>query len=99
MQLIRTVASFCAEQKVINLYMKKCEAPVKHVRRQGIVSGMGYGISFFILYCTKALIFYVGSKFVENGSATNNQIFIVSSKLILILLLGTPIVAAFILSF
>ncbi|XXG82230.1 hypothetical protein AAC387_Pa10g0220 [Persea americana] len=33
---IRTVASFCAEQKVMDLYEKKCEAPIKHGRRQGI---------------------------------------------------------------
>lgn len=79
---IRTVASFCAEQKVMDLYKKKCEAPVKYGRRQGIVSGTGYSISFVVLYCTYALIFYVGAKFVENGSATGNQVFRVSSKLV-----------------
>lgn len=94
---IRTVASFCAEQKVIDLYENKCEAPIKHGRRQGIVSGMGYGFSFIVLYCTYAFIFYVGAKFVENGSATSNQVFRVSRKLVLVLLIGTSIVPAFIL--
>lgn len=94
---IRTVASFCAEQKVMDLYKKKCEAPIKHGRRQGIVSGVGYGVSFFFLYSAYALIFYVGAKFVEKGSATTHQVFRVSRKLVLVLLIGTPIVAAVIL--
>ena len=94
---IRTVASFCAEQKVMDLYEKKCEAPIKHGRRQGIVSGVAYGFSFAVLYFSYACIFYVGAKFVERGSATSNQVFRVSRKLVLILLIGTPIVAAFIL--
>ncbi|XXG82231.1 hypothetical protein AAC387_Pa10g0220 [Persea americana] len=72
---IRTVASFCAEQKVMDLYEKKCEAPIKHGRRQGIVSGVAYGFSFVVLYFSYACIFYVGAKFVERGSATSNQVF------------------------
>ncbi|KAJ8621637.1 hypothetical protein MRB53_030166 [Persea americana] len=72
---IRTVASFCAEQKVMDLYEKKCEAPIKHGRRQGIVSGVAYGFSFAVLYFSYACIFYVGAKFVERGSATSNQVF------------------------
>ena len=37
---IRTVASFCAEPKVIKTYYGKCKAPVRQGIRQGIVSGL-----------------------------------------------------------
>ncbi|XXG67844.1 hypothetical protein AAC387_Pa06g1095 [Persea americana] len=72
---IRTVASFCAEQKVIDIYKKKCEAPAKQGVRQGIVSGLGFGFSNFVLFCSYALIFYVGARFVEHGKATFSQVF------------------------
>jgi ABC-type bacteriocin/lantibiotic exporter with double-glycine peptidase domain len=75
---IRTVASFCAEHKVMKAYYKKCEAPVRQGIRQGIVSGLGFGVSFFVLYCTYALCFYVGAKFVLDGEATFTEVFRVS---------------------
>ncbi|PKA59129.1 ABC transporter B family member 9 [Apostasia shenzhenica] len=72
---IRTVASFCAEEKVMNVYEKKCQQPVKHGIRQGLISGMGYGFSFLTLYCTYALCFYVGARFVRDGTANFGQVF------------------------
>ncbi|KAL8103554.1 hypothetical protein AgCh_027943 [Apium graveolens] len=41
---IRTVASFCAEDKVMDMYQKKCEGPMK--------SGIRLGIVFFALTMT-----------------------------------------------
>ncbi|WOK97290.1 ABC transporter B family member 11-like [Canna indica] len=72
---IRTVASFCAEEKVMNAYQLKCEGPMSNGKRQGIISGLGYSFSFFILYCTYALCFYVGARFVRDGSANFTQVF------------------------
>ncbi|XP_058095200.1 ABC transporter B family member 9-like isoform X2 [Magnolia sinica] len=72
---IRTVASFCAEQKVMDLYMKKCDAPMKNGVRLGIVSGLGFGFSNFVLFCTYALCFYAGARFVQEGKATFGQVF------------------------
>ncbi|KAG0499942.1 hypothetical protein HPP92_000014 [Vanilla planifolia] len=72
---IRTVASFCAEEKVMDAYQKRCEKPMKQGIRQGLVSGVGYGFSMMTLYCTYALSFYVGAHFVHNGSATFGQVF------------------------
>lgn len=46
---IRTVASFCAEAKVMDLYMKKCEGPVKIGTRHGVITGIGFGLSMFLL--------------------------------------------------
>ncbi|KAK1276491.1 ABC transporter B family member 9 [Acorus gramineus] len=72
---IRTVASFCAEQRVMDLYRKKCESPMKHGVRTGIVSGIGYGVSFFFLFSMYALSFYVGARFVASGKATFQEVF------------------------
>ncbi|KAK7259118.1 hypothetical protein RIF29_24716 [Crotalaria pallida] len=72
---IRTIASFCAEDKVIELYRTKCEGPVKTGIRQGLISGTGYGVSFFLLHCVNALCFYVGARFVDVGKASVLDVF------------------------
>lgn len=72
---IRTVASFCAEQKVIDTYNKKCEGPLKNGVRQGLISGAGFGFSNLVLFATYSLCFYVGARFVHNGTATFGQVF------------------------
>ncbi|XP_010273385.1 PREDICTED: ABC transporter B family member 9 [Nelumbo nucifera] len=72
---IRTVASFCAEQKVMDLYQKKCDAPMKHGIRLGLASGGGFGFSFLALYCTNAACFYFGAILVQHGQATFGQVF------------------------
>lgn len=72
---IRTVASFCAENKVMNLYQNKCEAPMKQGVRLGLVSGTGFGFSFFALYCTNAFCFYIGAILVQHGKATFGEVF------------------------
>lgn len=72
---IRTVASFCAEQKVMDMYQKKCSAPEKQGVRLGLVSGIGFGFSFFALYCTNAFCFYIGSVLMQHGKATFGEVF------------------------
>ncbi|KAH7682334.1 Xenobiotic-transporting ATPase protein [Dioscorea alata] len=72
---IRTVASFCAETRVMEAYQKKCEGPLRNGVRQGIISGLGFGISFAVLYVAYAICFYVGARFIHNGSATFSQVF------------------------
>ncbi|XP_020098154.1 ABC transporter B family member 4-like isoform X1 [Ananas comosus] len=80
---IRTVASFSAEQRVLETYNKKCEAPVKQGVRQGLISGSGFGFSFLTLYLTYALCFYVGARFVHDGKATFSDVFRVFFALVL----------------
>lgn len=72
---IRTVASFCAENKVMDLYQKKCEVPEKHGMRLGLVSGTGYGFSFLALFCANAFCFYIGAVLVKHGQATFGEVF------------------------
>ncbi|KAG1341836.1 ABC transporter B family member 11 [Cocos nucifera] len=42
---IRTVASFCAEKRIMDTYEKKCKVPMKHGVRRGAISGFGFGFS------------------------------------------------------
>ena len=77
---IRTVASFCAEENIIESYRKKCEGPLKKGVRQGAISGVGYGFSFALLFCFYAVSFYVGARFVHSGTAEVGQVFRVRTK-------------------
>ena len=77
---IRTVASFSAEEKVMELYKKKCEAPLRTGIRTGIISGIGFGVSFFLLFGVYAASFYAGARMVEEGKTTFPKVFRVSSK-------------------
>ncbi|XP_027347109.1 ABC transporter B family member 11-like [Abrus precatorius] len=74
---IRTVASFCAEEKVMELYQKKCEAPIKAGIRQGIISGIGFGLSYFLLFSVYACSFYAGAKLVGDGKTSVSNVFCV----------------------
>lgn len=76
---IRTVASFCAEEKMMQLYSKKCEGPMKNGIRQGLISGTGFGVSFFLLFSVYGTSFYAGARLVEDGKATFTDVFRVSS--------------------
>ncbi|XP_025814011.1 ABC transporter B family member 4-like isoform X2 [Panicum hallii] len=80
---IRTVAAFSAEKKVMETYEKKCESPIKQGIREGVVGGLGFGFSFLAFYFTYALCFYVGAKFVQQGTATFPEVFRVFFVLVL----------------
>ncbi|VVA35378.1 PREDICTED: ABC transporter [Prunus dulcis] len=72
---IRTIASFCAEEKVIELYQKKCEGPIKTGIRRGLISGTGFGLSFFFLFSVYACSFYAGARLVAAGKTTFSDVF------------------------
>ncbi|XP_050236016.1 ABC transporter B family member 11-like [Mercurialis annua] len=80
---IRTVASFCSEDKVMQLYEKKCEAPKRTGVRLGLVSGVGFGISSLFLYCFYAISFYAGARLLEGGYTTFSDVFQVMLALIM----------------
>ncbi|KAB2625074.1 ABC transporter B family member 11-like [Pyrus ussuriensis x Pyrus communis] len=72
---IRTIASFCAEDKVMQLYQRKCEGPIKTGIRRGLISGIGFGLSFFLQFSVFACIFYAGSRLVAAGKTTFSDVF------------------------
>ncbi|KAJ6795680.1 ABC transporter B family member 11-like isoform X2 [Iris pallida] len=72
---IRTVASFSAEEKVMELYNKKCEGPRKAGIKQGLISGIGFGVSLFLMYVVYAISFYAGGRLVNSGKTTFGKVF------------------------
>ncbi|XP_057776687.1 ABC transporter B family member 11-like [Salvia miltiorrhiza] len=72
---IRTVASFCAEEKVMEMYRVKCEGPMSSGIKQGLISGIGFGISFALLFLVYATSFYAGARLVEDGKITFSDVF------------------------
>ncbi|CAN1186074.1 ABC transporter B family member 11 [Linum perenne] len=53
---IKTVASFCAEEKVMQLYRKRCEMPMKIGVKQGLISGIGLGISSLFVFFALTMV-------------------------------------------
>jgi len=72
---IRTIASFCAEDKVMDLYKSKCQGPMKTGIRQGVISGTSLGVSFALLFLVYACSFYAGAKLVEAGKTNFGGVF------------------------
>lgn len=78
---IRTIASYCVEDKVVDMYQNKCEGPIKTGVRLGIVSGVSYGIGVSSIFLFNCFIFYIGSVLEKNGKATFAEIFKVTLAL------------------
>lgn len=52
---IRTVAAFCSEEKVIDLYANELKEPSRRSFRRGQGAGVFYGVSQFFLFASYAL--------------------------------------------
>ncbi|XP_057790342.1 ABC transporter B family member 4-like [Salvia miltiorrhiza] len=72
---IRTVASFCVEEKVMEMYRIKCQGPMKNGIRQGVISGVGFGLSYALLFLVYATSFYAGARLVQDGKITFSDVF------------------------
>lgn len=72
---VRTVSSFCAQERVVALYEEKCEKPLKSGIRQGYLSGTGLAFSNFVLFACYALAFWFGSKLVQQDKASFEDVF------------------------
>ncbi|EOA36551.1 hypothetical protein CARUB_v10011664mg [Capsella rubella] len=64
---IRTVAAFCAEEKVLDLYSKELLEPSKRSFRRGQVAGILYGVSQFFIFSSYGLALWYGSISMEKG--------------------------------
>ncbi|KAK4364648.1 hypothetical protein RND71_016006 [Anisodus tanguticus] len=58
---IRTVAAFCAEEKVTDLYARELVEPAKHSFTRGQIAGIFYGVSQFFIFSSYALALWYGS--------------------------------------
>ena len=52
---IRTVAAFCAEEKILDLYARELVEPSKRSFTRGQIAGIFYGISQFFIFSSYGL--------------------------------------------
>ncbi|XP_043716624.1 ABC transporter B family member 2-like [Telopea speciosissima] len=64
---IRTIAAFCSEDKVIDLYAHELEEPSKHSFRRGQLAGIAYGVSQFFIFSSYGLALWYGSVLMGKG--------------------------------
>ncbi len=72
---IRTVCSFGYENIIYSKYERMMALPLSLAVKSGIVSGFFYGIAQFIMFIVIALIFYLGSLFVQNNGVSVDSMF------------------------
>ncbi|KAF3631761.1 hypothetical protein FXO38_26509 [Capsicum annuum] len=57
-------------QKVVQLYKRKCEGPVRAGIKEGLLSSARFGFSMFCWYYAYAVSFYAGARLIESGEVT-----------------------------
>ncbi|CAN6461005.1 unnamed protein product [Victoria cruziana] len=67
---IRTIAAFCAEAKVLNLYTQRLAEPARRSFRRGQIAGAFYGVSQFFIFTSYALALWYGSRLMHDGLAS-----------------------------
>ena len=72
---IKTVASFCAQERVVTVYNYKCQASRTQGIRTGIIGGLGFGFSNMMVYTSSALCYFVAAQFVSHGKSTFSSVF------------------------
>uniref|UniRef100_A0A7I4E2T3 Uncharacterized protein n=1 Tax=Physcomitrium patens TaxID=3218 RepID=A0A7I4E2T3_PHYPA len=80
---VRTVAAFNAEDKVVNLFQKELEAPLKRGFLRGQIAGIGYGVSQLCLFGSYGLGLWYGSELVKQGKANFGDVIRVFMVLII----------------
>ncbi|PIN22820.1 Multidrug/pheromone exporter, ABC superfamily [Handroanthus impetiginosus] len=71
---IRTVAAFCSEEKVLDLYACELFEPSKSSFRRGQAAGLFYGISQFFIFSSYGLALWYGSTLMEKELASFKSI-------------------------
>ncbi|GAV77509.1 ABC_tran domain-containing protein/ABC_membrane domain-containing protein [Cephalotus follicularis] len=71
---MRTVAAFCAEEKVLDLYSNELVEPSKRSFTRGQIAGLFYGISQFFIFSSYGLALWYGSVLMGKGLASFNSV-------------------------
>ncbi|XP_074264683.1 ABC transporter B family member 2-like [Silene latifolia] len=66
---IRTVAAFCAEEKVLDLYARELVEPSKRSFTRGQIAGIFYGVAQFFIFSSYGLALWYGSVLMGRGLA------------------------------
>ncbi len=73
---IRTVASFCNETRIEKKYNEQVDIPIKSGARKGLLIGLAFGGSYFLLFVYYALIFYIAALLQDSVGLTLKEFFI-----------------------
>ncbi|XP_057832504.2 ABC transporter B family member 3 isoform X2 [Cryptomeria japonica] len=72
---IRTIASFCAEDHVLQMHAQQCKEPMSCATQLAIIDGIGFGVINFVLFATYGFSFWVGAQLVIHRLTNHTQIF------------------------
>ncbi|XP_052736592.1 ABC transporter B family member 10 [Vigna angularis] len=72
--IIRTVAAFCSEEKVLDLYANEFLDPSKRSFKRGQIAGIFYGVSQFFIFQSYGLALWYGSTLMEKELASFKSI-------------------------
>jgi ATP-binding cassette subfamily B (MDR/TAP) protein 1 len=64
----KTILTFCNEEQIISKYSKKLDEIQEKQFRKKLISGIFYGLSYFILFVTYGLIFYLSAIFIRDNN-------------------------------
>ncbi|KAK9068478.1 hypothetical protein SSX86_012592 [Deinandra increscens subsp. villosa] len=64
---MRTVAAFNSESKIVNLFTKSLDVPLRRCFWKGQIAGSGFGVAQFLLYGSYALGLWYASWLVKHG--------------------------------
>ncbi|KAG2676653.1 hypothetical protein I3760_12G063700 [Carya illinoinensis] len=67
---VRTVAAFCAEDKILDLYARELIEPSRRSFVRGQISGIFYGICQFFIFSSYGLALWYGSVLMGKGLAS-----------------------------
>ncbi|RLN23690.1 hypothetical protein C2845_PM07G19770 [Panicum miliaceum] len=71
---IRTVVSFNGEKKAIAMYNNHIKRAYKATLMEGIITGLGVGCVFFVVFCSYSLAFWYGAKLIISNGYTGGQV-------------------------
>ncbi|CAG8553074.1 9962_t:CDS:10, partial [Ambispora gerdemannii] len=71
---VRTVFAFGGEKHEIKRYFAQLQVAYKSGKRKAIISGLGLGSIFLIMFCTYGLGFWYGSRLVERREKTGGEV-------------------------
>ncbi|XP_059656832.1 ABC transporter B family member 2-like [Cornus florida] len=64
---MRTVAAFCAEEKILDLYARELVEPSRRSFTRGQIAGIFYGVSQFFIFSSYGLALWYGSVLMGKG--------------------------------
>lgn len=73
---IRTLASFCNEERLKRIYSEKVDIPLTKGTKKSLFVGAAFGMSFFLMRVYYGLIFYIAAWFQVKEFMTLKDFFV-----------------------